>query len=178
MPSKVTHLKLCTWNVRAVISSAVSISNILDHTQCDILAITEPKLFDHSLKFLNSIHADYDSYGRADQSVNQYCGLRCGKGGVGFMFRKYLRQNIEVIENCGNERILGVKVGGYNVLNKPLYIFVVYMPADSVIEMYDSYLEELSCMYNTYSEMGHVILCGDFNGRKKKYNFQTISSLA
>ena len=127
------------------------------------MAITEHKLFEHSLDFLNSIHAGYTSFARSDKTFDQYSAARCGKGGVGFIYRKSLDRNIEHLD-CGNERIVGIKLSGYTVSHQPLFLFCVYMPADGPIDSYDQHIEQLTYIFNEYDMQGHVILCGDFNG--------------
>jgi len=52
---------LC-WNVRGIMSTAYSLSDMLDQKNIDIALITEHKLLPRSQHFLQSIHLNYYAF--------------------------------------------------------------------------------------------------------------------
>ena len=47
--------------------------------------------------------------------------------------------------------------------SKPYYIFAVYLPSNNCINEYREQLNIIQATYTYYSEIGHVILGGDWN---------------
>ena len=102
-------LSLVTWNVRGIMSSSVCLSELFKYTNCDIAVLSEHKLFNHSLQFLNTLDNNYHSLGIADTSVNIETS-KCGKGGVAIMYKKTLKFNIKPINCPVSERLLGIEM--------------------------------------------------------------------
>lgn len=55
--------------MRGIMSSAGSLSEILDLKDIDIAFLTEHKLLPQSTSFCDTIHKDYIAYTEADQTV-------------------------------------------------------------------------------------------------------------
>ena len=153
-------LCIATWNVRGVMSSALSLHDLLEQTNCDVALISEHKLLPHSLGFMNSINGNYISHSCCDKTLDSYSMLRCGKGGVSIMYKKTLASRIELI-NTDSDRLIGIRLLGLTA--KPFFIFSVYMPSNNCINDYRDQLNLIQATYTYYSEMGHVILGGDWN---------------
>ncbi|CAC5390889.1 SLC5A7 [Mytilus coruscus] len=146
---------LVTWNVRGIMSSTVCLSELFRYTNCDIAVLSEHKLFNHSLQFLNTLDNNYHTLGTADTNVN-FETSKCGKGGVAIMYK----ENIDV-QHKTYERLLGIETQ----CNESYFIFVfsVYLPADSNIQNYKYKLNIVEEYVNNYSQFGPVIVAGVFN---------------
>ncbi|WAR05956.1 hypothetical protein MAR_021325, partial [Mya arenaria] len=103
------NLRICTWNVRGIMSSAASLSNLLVSQNIDIAFITEHKLFNHSKYFVDTIQHGYRNITVFDENVNLCNNIRCGKGGVCIMYKSYLDYRIKHINESINDRICGPK---------------------------------------------------------------------
>ena len=99
-------LNLLCWNVRGVMSSAYSLSNILDKKCIDIALITERKLLPRSKYFLTSINQDFNSFCTCDYNIGNYGHNRCGKAGTAILVRKCLHNCVSQVTNINNDRIL------------------------------------------------------------------------
>ena len=156
----VIMISLLTWNVRGVMSSAACLSNLLEYSACDIAMICEHKLFNHSIKFLDSIDSEFSCYANCDTTINVRTS-RCGKGGVAILYRKKLEFQVSPIEINNSERIIGMEVK-YNQ-GQSLYIFSVYLPASSNMDEYRYEMNILKDYVTLYSGYGKVVVGGDFN---------------
>ena len=87
-------VSIMSWNVRGIISSTMCLSSLLEPVDCDIVVISEHKLKSESAMYLDSIHRDYFSITKIDQSTNDPSPVTpnfVGKGGVAFMIKKSLQ---------------------------------------------------------------------------------------
>ena len=89
-------------------SSAGSLSKLLDDFDVDLAFISEHKLREQHKSFLESIHNNYTSICTCDSSV--VTGAICGKGGVAVMFRKNCKFSISTLDIPLNDRITGIKI--------------------------------------------------------------------
>ena len=156
-------MSLCslTWNIKGVMSGALCLHNLLQRYEYDIALISEHKLLSHNLGFMNCLHNCYISLSCSDKTLDSYSMLFCGKGGVSIiLFQKALAPRIERWNN-DSDRVFGIKLISYGV--KPYYIFAVYMLSNNYINAYRGELNQIQTMYAYYSEIGHVILGGDWN---------------
>ncbi|MCG8079181.1 MAG: endonuclease/exonuclease/phosphatase family protein, partial [Candidatus Thiodiazotropha taylori] len=141
-------------------STAASLSKLLDDYEIDFAFISEHKLRIEHKAFLESIHCNYGAITLCDSSVIP--GARCGKGGVAILYKKQCQFSVTPLEIHINDRILGIKIDQRNT--KPIYAFSVYMP--SVNYSTEEYLECFECLqnlYDTFSELGTIFFLGDFN---------------
>ena len=76
----------------------------------DICAISEHKLFNNNMFFIDSINRDYDSFSRSDDSLNPYDSHRRGKGGVSLLWKRNLQHHATKLNNISNDRIVGIEV--------------------------------------------------------------------
>ena len=151
---------ILTWNVRGIMSSAGTLSDILDKQNIDIAIITEHKLKVTHKEFLNSIHSNYASISKCDDSVDPQS--RCGKGGVAILYRSELAFQIRPIDGIQNIRITGLELTRKNCL--PVFLLAVYMP--SINYCNDDYMcciDALQSLMDMYSHIGTVIVSGDLN---------------
>ncbi|WAR13478.1 LOW QUALITY PROTEIN: hypothetical protein MAR_027658 [Mya arenaria] len=153
-------LRVCTWNVRGVMSSAASLSNLLLTYQIDIAFITE-QLFDHSKYFFDTIQNDYRNITICDQNFHTYNNLCCGKGGVSIMYKSNLDFSVKHINESINDIIFGMEIDCRTV---KIFAFCIYMPSGNYAnDVFDNYMNSLYAIYDTFSEYGIVMFLGDMN---------------
>ena len=156
----VLNCTILTWNVRGIMSTAGSLSKILDDYSIDFAFISEHKLREQQKSFLDSVHLNYTAVCVCDASITP--GARCGKGGVAIMYKKTCQFCVSHLNVQLSDRIIGIQIN--QSCMKPIFAFSVYMPSvnynsSDYIECFE-YLQEL---YDTFSELGTVIFLGDFN---------------
>ncbi|CAC5367855.1 unnamed protein product [Mytilus coruscus] len=150
-------LSIVTWNVRGIMSSAVCLSELFRYTNCDIAVLSE-----HSLQFLNTLDKNYHIIGTADTNVNVNIETsKFGKGGVAIMYKKTLKFNIKPINCSVSERLVGIEIQCNESYS--IFVFSVYLPADSYMQNYKYELNIVEDYVNNYSQFDPVIVAGDFN---------------
>lgn len=156
----ISNCRILTWNVRGIMSSAGSLSKLLDEYNIDFAFIAEHKLREQHKSFFDSVHNDYHAFTLCDASVTP--GARCGKGGVAIMYKKERQFSVSLVDIQLNGRILGIKIDQQQI--RPIYAFSVYMPSVNYsYEEYSECFEYLQNLYETFSELGSVLFLGDFN---------------
>lgn len=152
--------RILTWNVRGIMSSAGSLSKLLDIYEIDFAFISEHKLRNEHKLFLDSVHRNYHAITLCDSS--NISGAGCGKGGVAIMYRTGCQFSVSPIDIYDNSRILGVKIDQRSA--RPIYAFSVYMPSVnySTAEYHECF-QRLQNLYDSYSDIGTVLFLGDFN---------------
>lgn len=140
-------LKLLRWNVRGALSSSLCLYQVLEQVVCDIALLSE-----HMLR--NQTHPNCTSFTQTDKTIS--ATSRCGKGGVTVMVKKSLEFQTSLVSNTLSDRIIGVELKCSN--GEILYIFSVYLPADSDITSYKHEISLLSSMYDHYSQFGKLFL--------------------
>lgn len=157
-----TKCNILTWNVRGAMSSAGSISNLLDTYDIDIACISEHKLKSPSATFLDTLHSSYRSICVCEQvDLN----AKCGKEGVSIMFKKSLSFAVQELRNIKSTRLTGIKLTSVeSTIVTPIYVLCMYLPsANYTFDDYIECLTELQSIYDMYSNDGFIILCGDAN---------------
>ncbi|MES9879586.1 MAG: reverse transcriptase family protein, partial [Sedimenticola sp.] len=154
------NCNILTWNVRGIFSTAGSLSQTLDDLRIDVAFISEHKLKQQHKEFLNSMHSEYVSHAVFDTSNTP--GSRCGKGGACILYKKQCSFQITPIIGIPSERICGISITQPDACT--IYAFSVYMPSVNYsIADYKDCLHAIQSIYDSYSQLGTVILCGDFN---------------
>ncbi|CAH1778104.1 unnamed protein product, partial [Owenia fusiformis] len=69
-------LNLLSWNVDGVMQSALALDNVSSNYDIDICAISEHKLFNDNLYFVDSINNQYESFSRSDASLDPFNSFR------------------------------------------------------------------------------------------------------
>ena len=88
-----------------------------------------------------------------------------GEGGVGFLVRECVVDEVEFISQVRYEESVWMKVRGGRG-REALYIGCVYMPTDSnSVSVMDSVYEQLKEDVLSFKQKGRVVLLGDFNAR-------------
>lgn len=59
-------LKVLSWNVRGIMSSTLCLSNLMISSNCDVCIVSEHKLKDASLDYLNTIERGYKSVAKSE----------------------------------------------------------------------------------------------------------------
>ncbi|MES9885046.1 MAG: endonuclease/exonuclease/phosphatase family protein, partial [Sedimenticola sp.] len=161
--AKSIRVRLATWNVRGIMSSAASLGYLLEHKDIDIAFITEHKLFEHSKTFMSSIDTNYKDITYCDNNYDMYSNVKCGKGGVSILYKTALEFSIRSMDEISDERIAGIEIS--DSLNTKLFAFSVYMPpANYANEFYMQYINTLQAICDSYTEHGTIIFLGDMNG--------------
>jgi endonuclease/exonuclease/phosphatase family metal-dependent hydrolase len=104
---------------------------------------------------------DFESFTRCDSSIAAN-GTYIRKGGVAIMWRRSLAHAITPMYKSGNNRIQVLKIESLSM--RPVYIINVYLPsANYSYEEFKNHFNELMDVYQPYSQMGEVLIVGDFN---------------
>ena len=153
-------VRVGTINVGGLMGNVPYVEDILENI--DILAIQEHWLYPESLIFLDSIHRDFQGWGRSCSELNLNSVWRRGKGGIGFIWRRQLDKDIEKLENVGNDRIIAIKITTSKGL--VLFIVAVYLPStnSSIVEFRNT-LDAMVDVIDQFYDQGIVIVMGDFN---------------
>lgn len=154
------NLSVMTWNVRGIMSSTLCLSELLIGHNIDICVISEHKLKEKSLHYLNSVEKGYKVFSKTDSLPNTYNAYH-GKGGIAIMYKSTLDFYVNEIENIDSERVLGIELKGPTTGS--LYVFAAYLPSDESMERYKYEIDILDSLYKYYSNYGNVLLAGDLN---------------
>ncbi|CAG2196181.1 PLAT [Mytilus edulis] len=106
-------------------------------------------------KLLGGINEKAGTLDIADTSVNIETS-KCGKGGVAIMYKKTLKFNIKPINCPVSERILGIEIQCNE--NYSIFVFSVYLPADSNIQNYKYEMNIVEDYVSNFSKFGPVIV--------------------
>ena len=117
---------ILTWNIRGAMSSAGSLSLLLNKHDIDIACISEHKLKPNCVHFLDTLHSSYKSYTICE---NIHLNAKCGKGGVCILYKKQLSFSITELTGIESSRIAGVKLTIADGSSTPTFIFSVYLPS-------------------------------------------------
>ncbi|CAH1778106.1 unnamed protein product [Owenia fusiformis] len=98
-------LNLLSWNVDGVMQSALALDNVSSNYDIDICAISEHKLFNDNLYFVDSINNQYESFSRSDASLDPFNSFRRGKGGVSLVWKRNLNAQITRLTSIECDRI-------------------------------------------------------------------------
>ena len=152
---------ILTWNVRCIMSSAGSLSAMLDKYNTDIAFVSEHKLLPEHAEFMNSLHRNYTANTVCDASESP--GKRCGKAGVSILYKKDYRFTIDALDKIPSDRICGVRISGSTACSV-VYAFAVYLPPVNYNDaLFCETLNILKSLFDSYVQSGSVIVCGDFN---------------
>ena len=92
-----------------------------------------------------------------------------GEGGVGFLVRECLVNEVEFISTVKYEESVWIKLHSESG-REALYIGCVYMPTDSIsVSIMESCYERLKEDVLSFKEKGKVVLMGDFNARVGRF---------
>ena len=117
-------LNLLTWNVRGIMSSAFTLSQLLSCYNTDIALITEHKLMPHSKCFFDNIHPSYASAVKISQQINPYSRASCGKAGVAIMYKKGIDCYISEIDTIMSDRILGIELKNSQIASTLSFAYI------------------------------------------------------
>ena len=88
-------LKLATWNVSGIISSAPYLQKLLHEKDIFICGISEHWLYENNV--LNSVFSDYNHLTICDKDLSLPSNHRVGNGGVALLWRKDIANNISLL---------------------------------------------------------------------------------
>lgn len=145
------NLTVISWNVRGIMSSTLCLSNILQSYEPDVAIISEHKLSNENLMFLNTIHPHYTSLPQEchhDKSNHVSC-----------LIKRSLMFSTSFITEYSNDRVTVLEL--HSVDLQKVYLVGVYLPYDSNIDNYKQYIEHLDIVINELGEKGMIILAGD-----------------
>ena len=122
-----SHLHLTSWNATGIMSSALYLSSFLDHNGVHINGISEHRLFNHNMHFLDSINSEYTGFGIADNSLILNNNRNIGKGGVALLWHRSMSSFISPLD-IDSDRICGIQL---TLRNVHFYIIQVYAPSSN-----------------------------------------------
>ena len=142
-----TKLRIATWNFSGLCSEhkQKKVGEPLKKLNLDIVAGHE--FWKKERKVIAA--DDYTWFGKPHSNQRS----QRGEGGVGFLVREYLVNEVEFISNTRYEESVWMKVRGGRG-REALYIFCVYMPTDST--SVDNSYEKLK--ENVLKQKGRVVL--------------------
>ena len=151
----ISKLRIGTWNFAGLCSERKQkeVGQVLEKLNLDVVAGQESWERDGSV-------VSVDGYKWFGKPCNNQKSLR-GEGGVGFLVRECLVDEVEFISQVRYEESVWMKVRGGRG-REALYIGCVYMPTDnSVSSVYEQLKEDVL-------SFKRVVLLGDFNARVGK----------
>lgn len=142
---------IATLNVRSLKTheSLIELENALETINCQILGLSEVRKTDERIE-------EYENY------ILYYKNEKPGLYGVGFLIKKYLKNNIIEFKGISDRiAVLNIELPGHN---QPTSIIQVYAPTEvAKDEIKDAFYEDLKAtIENSYST---IIILGDFNGQ-------------
>ena len=153
-------LNLGTINIGGILGNIAYLERVL--ASVDILAIQEHWLYPESLNMLNSVHHNYNSWGRCSSSLDLNSVWRRGKGGVAFCWNSKLDQYIETLDSIGNDSVIGIKLRQAD--GSFLFLISVYFPCSNAPSaLYRETVDCLEDVLNQINDHGKIIILGDFN---------------
>ncbi len=82
-------LCLGSYNIRSLNGSKKYVYSLLQDYDLDVLCIAEHRLYSNELYKLNSIHADYDTFGKSSSDLdNCQQHVKPGHCGIALLWRK------------------------------------------------------------------------------------------
>ena len=156
------RLRVATWNFSGLGSERKQkeIGEVLDKNSIDVVAGQESWEKEDTKIAVEG----YKWFGKPRGNQNS----QRGEGGVGFLVRECLVDEVEFISGVHYEESMWMKVRGGRG-SSALYIGCVYMPTDctnsaSIEGCYEKLKEDVL----SFKEKGRVVLLGDFNARVGK----------
>ena len=100
MESTITNesISVLTWNATGVMTGIPYLDFELKRKNIDICGLSEHWLLDENKRILDSFNNDYTSHVVVCKVPSALNSRRIGKGGVGFVWKKTYRNNIEIID--------------------------------------------------------------------------------
>ena len=156
------RLRVGTWNFAGLCSERKQkeVGQVLQKLNLDVVASQESWEKDGTTICVDG----YTWFGkpRSKQSNPR------GEGGVGFLIREWLVDEIEFISEVRYAESVWMKLRGGRG-KEALYIGCIYMPTDcSSVSITDSVYEQLKEDVLGFRQKGRVVLLGDFNARVGK----------
>jgi exonuclease III len=158
-------LNLMSWNCKGVMSAVPYLSSCIEKFSIHICALSEHWLRTCNIHFLEHINPNYITYSKSvDESLpSTYKWTNYRKDAVLLVHRSFDQFIVNEISIDSN-RIIGVEACLPS--SERIFIFSVYMPAASLpIQQFKEHVDTLHELYSVYSEVGIVILMGDFNAK-------------
>lgn len=163
---------IVSFNCKNVKTSVPEIIDLCKSS--DIIMLQETWLAKDEFPFLDSIHADFLSFGTSAMNLEE--SVRTGRphGGMGIMWKRNLDKAIERLEY--DSRIQGVKLSsqGWSIL-----FLNVYMPTakrENAEEIQDC-LARIQVIANK-SDATHKVLIGDWNSKPGAVEFDWLKQIA
>ena len=155
-------ISIGAWNARGLDNAGPHLHSMLSN--CDIVVISEHKLYSCQLNRLNDIHMHFSSFGRASKWLKDKNVVKkpTGHGGIGILWNNDLSTIINPCHKLGNDRICVIEINIED--GKNVYIIAVYMPQrNCLIDDFQEYLDVLDENIRQCSLNGEVIVIGDLN---------------
>lgn len=164
--SVIFMIRIKAWNTRGIMYGTPYLSELLNES--DIFVATEHWLLPEQLKFLNSIHTDFNVYGLYDKRIPTELENRTrstGFGGIALFWRKHI-QTFPIEHECTDRVIIALT----RIENIEIYVIGVLLPSTNIsIDEYKQTVEWVEKLFDEYSEIGPVFIMGDFNAHLSKH---------
>ena len=160
----IRKLKIVSYNLHGINNGRSFLVDLCNDSDVSIVAVQEHWLTDDNLYQLNNIHPDFTGYGISAMTKKLSTGIYRGRpfGGVGFLWRKSLADQIAVDSCSDDSRCLIIKLKMLS--NVYLKIINVYFPCYSGSSEYKIELGHcLGFLDNNILPDESVIVLGDMN---------------
>jgi exonuclease III len=165
-------LNLMTWNCKGVMSALPYLSSCIKKFSTHICALSEHWLRTCNIHFLEHTNPNYITYSKSvDESLPSTYKWTNYRKGVALLMHRSFDQFIVNEISIDSDRIIGVEACLPS--SERIFIFSIYMPAASLpIQQFKEHVDSLHEPYSVYSEVGKVVLMGDFNAKIEGSRYQ------
>ena len=142
-------IKLATWNVGSMSGKSGEIAEVMIQRKIDVCCVQETKWKGRSNRWL-----------AGGQIKFYWVGCESGNAGVGILLKKWLADNVTVVNKI-NERIMNIKV----VIGKDFFnLLSIYAPQSGRSKQEkDTFWKEVEDVVRVIPMNERTYLCGDFN---------------
>lgn len=156
-------VRLAAWNCRGIKGAGPYMQSLMK--RCDVIALSEHKLYEAELGLLNEISSEFQAFGRSseDLSGSKY-GYVPGHCGVALLWRNSIASQVKPLPNLGTDRICAIQLCLSGQGRRDMFIVSVYMPQSKcVISNYQDHVDVLYSIIDVCSRDGDVVIVGDWN---------------
>ena len=164
--SKYGDFDIISFNLHGFYSSRSYLADLCNNPDTFIIGVQEHWLTPSNLHLLNSVHPDFACYAISSMNNKLTSGVFRGRpfGGVAFLWRKNIANNIEIISSEDSGRCLCVSLKYDN--DKVIKLITVYFPCFEAGPEYINNLDRCLGFIDSVARVGdNIILFGDMNFR-------------
>ena len=157
------NFNVMSYNCRGAFSAYPYITSWLSSDIIDILCIQEHHLTPNTKDFLKTVHPNFDASVMISRLHSDFRNSSIRQGGLAILWKKCYNYCITELDlGIETDRLMGVKINSDDSV--PIFLINVYLPStNSTISDYQTNLDLLQVVYDSYFDKGVIIVVGDFN---------------